>query len=228
MDVVTLQLAKKYTADTMAGAGAIKGDKGDPGPQGPAGPPGPAGDPGPKGQKGDTGAQGPKGDPGEQGPQGNPGLGLPPGGTPGQMLVKASDANFDTAWSDPPSGGGGGGIPTGGIIIWSGTEVPNGWALCDGENGTPDLRGRFVLGQSETHPTGETGGSEEVTLTVAQMPSHTHSYYDQYAGSASPGTSAGTIYASARSTRLTTESSGASQPHSNMPPYYVLAYIMKL
>lgn len=43
MDVVTLQLAKKYAEETMQGAGAIKGDKGDPGPVGPAGPPGPPG-----------------------------------------------------------------------------------------------------------------------------------------------------------------------------------------
>lgn len=67
MDIVTLQLAKKYAADTMAGAGAIKGDKGDPGPQGPVGP---KGDTGPRGPKGDPGAQGPQGPKGEQGPIG--------------------------------------------------------------------------------------------------------------------------------------------------------------
>lgn len=85
MDVVTLQLAKKYVAETMAGAGAIKGDRGDPGPQGPAGPPGPAGEPGPQGPKGDRGAQGPKGDTGEKGPQGETGAIGPQGiqGLPG-------------------------------------------------------------------------------------------------------------------------------------------------
>jgi hypothetical protein len=42
----------------------------------------------------------------------------------------------------------GGGVPTGGIIMWSGTiaTIPAGWALCDGSNGTPDLRNRFIAG----------------------------------------------------------------------------------
>lgn len=42
-------------------------------------------------------------------------------------------------------------VPVGGIILWSGTDaqVPTGWAICDGLNGTPDLRNRFVLGSAE-------------------------------------------------------------------------------
>lgn len=106
MDIVTLQLAKQYAAETMAGAGAIKGDKGDPGPQGiqgPVGPPGPKGDKGDTGPKGNTGPQGPKGadgtmsfedlteeqkeslkgDTGPQGPQGQPGP-TGPKGDPGE------------------------------------------------------------------------------------------------------------------------------------------------
>jgi hypothetical protein len=47
----------------------------------------------------------------------------------------------------------------GGIIIWSGDVAPEGWALCDGTNGTPDLRGRFVLGYNPTQQTDTTGGS---------------------------------------------------------------------
>lgn len=41
-------------------------------------------------------------------------------------------------------------VPAGGIIMWSGETVPDGWALCDGENGTPDLRGRFIYGAGES------------------------------------------------------------------------------
>ena len=69
-----------------------------------------------------------------------------------------------------------GGVPVGTIVIWSGTadNIPAGWQLCDGTNGTPDLRDKFVLGAGAAHEVGETGGSEEVTLTVAQMPSHAH------------------------------------------------------
>lgn len=78
MDLVTLAAAKKYTDETMAGAGAIKGDKGDPGPQGPKGDTGPAG---PQGPKGDTGDVGPKGDIGPQGPKGDTGPTGPKGNT---------------------------------------------------------------------------------------------------------------------------------------------------
>ena len=52
-------------------------------------------------------------------------------------------------------------MPSGTIVIWSGSSsnIPNGWYLCDGTNGTPDLRGRFVLGSNSTHLSGSTGGS---------------------------------------------------------------------
>lgn len=79
-----------------------------------------------------------------------------------------------------------GAVPLGGIIMWSGsaTAVPSGWALCDGRTSnsrtTPDLRGRFVVGAGSgavgltSRDVGATGGSETVTLSVAQLPSHTH------------------------------------------------------
>lgn len=67
-------------------------------------------------------------------------------------------------------------IPIGGIIMWSGSvgSVPAGWALCDGSNGTPDLRNRFIVGAGSTYSPGTTGGAASVTLTASQMPSHTH------------------------------------------------------
>ena len=74
-------------------AGA-KGDTGDIGPQGPAGPQGP------KGDTGETGATG------ATGPQGSPGVGIPTGGTTGQVLSKASGTDYDTEWITPASGGG--------------------------------------------------------------------------------------------------------------------------
>ncbi len=45
--------------------------------------------------------KGEKGDPGDQGPPGKDGMGVPPGGTVGQMLMKASDADYDARWEDP-------------------------------------------------------------------------------------------------------------------------------
>jgi len=67
-------------------------------------------------------------------------------------------------------------IPIGGIIMWSGSvdSIPPGWALCDGRNGTPDLRDRFIVGAGGSYNVGNTGGRKEVTLTTSQLPTHTH------------------------------------------------------
>lgn len=68
-------------------------------------------------------------------------------------------------------------IPTGVIVMWSGTQasIPNGWALCNGTNGTPDLRDRFILSVADTgtsYDVGATGGAHNYNLSVAQLPSH--------------------------------------------------------
>ena len=77
-------------------------------------------------------------------------------------------------------------VPTGSIMMWSGaiTAIPSGWALCDGQNGTPDLRGRFIVGASNGEVTidgarynylvGDMGGRHKVQLTINEMPSHNH------------------------------------------------------
>ncbi len=66
-------------------------------------------------------------------------------------------------------------IPIGGIIMWSGTTPPSGWAICDGNNGTPDLSGRFIMGYGGGLSVGSTGGQSSTSLTVANLPSHSHS-----------------------------------------------------
>ena len=74
-------------------------------------------------------------------------------------------------------------IPLGGIIMWSGDVAPNGWAICDGENDTPNLSGRFIVGIGKTDQAGATKyelgksnvGQERVGITIAQLPDHTHS-----------------------------------------------------
>jgi len=65
----------------------------------------------------------------------------------------------------------GGTIPSGGIILWSGAAnaIPTGWYLCDGQNSTPDLRNRFVVGAGDAYAVDATGGSADATLV-----SHTH------------------------------------------------------
>lgn len=67
-------------------------------------------------------------------------------------------------------------IPSGVILLWSGSvaTIPSGWALCNGSNGTPDLRNRFVVGAGSTYSVGDTGGANTVTLDSTMIPSHTH------------------------------------------------------
>ena len=66
---------------------------------------------------------------------------------------------------------------TGMIMLWSGSiaSVPSGWQLCDGTNGTPNLRDRFVVGAGTTYAVNATGGASTVTLATTNLPSHTHS-----------------------------------------------------
>jgi microcystin-dependent protein len=67
-------------------------------------------------------------------------------------------------------------VPVGGVIKWSGAinAIPANWALCDGQNGTPDLRGRFIVGAGSSYSVGATGGAETITLSTAQLPVHSH------------------------------------------------------
>ncbi|TVR78994.1 MAG: hypothetical protein EA405_13640 [Rhodospirillales bacterium] len=143
------------------------------------------------------------------------------------------------------------GIPTGGIIMWSGSiaNIPDGWALCDGSNGTPDLRDRFVVGAGSTYAVGATGGAATVALTTAQMPAHTHTGTTNTTGAHTHNyTAAGwgggsgnfsccaswgnmtqaTTSSGNHSHTFTTAATGSGEAHENRPPYYALAYIMKL
>ena len=121
--------------------------------------------------------------------------------------------------------------PVGTIVVWSGTveDIPTGWALCDGQDGRPDLRGRFVLGAGGTYNPGDTGGAKEVKLTVAQLPSHSHTYDSYNSIQSLYPASTGTIKQFAMgSTTKSTKTAGSTSPHPNMPPYYALCYIIKV
>ena len=67
-------------------------------------------------------------------------------------------------------------LPTGIIVMWNSTaaSIPTGWQLCDGSNGTPDLRGQFIVGAGGSYTPGDTGGAASVTLGANAMPIHTH------------------------------------------------------
>lgn len=65
-------------------------------------------------------------------------------------------------------------VPQGLIIMWAGSTIPNGWSLCDGTNGNPDLRDRFLRSKGDLTTIGDTGGANSLTLLDTQLPSHTH------------------------------------------------------
>jgi hypothetical protein len=134
-------------------------------------------------------------------------------------------------------------IPTGLISLWSGAigSVPAGWYLCDGTNGTPDLRDKFLVGAGSTYSVNATGGSADAvvvshthTATVTD-PGHFHTgvaggggtYYQRYG----TGTGADSVGANTASTTtgitVANSTSGVSGTNANLPPYYALAYVMK-
>jgi hypothetical protein len=142
-------------------------------------------------------------------------------------------------------------VPSGSIILWSGAAnaIPSGYVLCDGNNSTPNLRNRFVVGAGDTYAVDATGGSADAIVvdhthsgTTNTTGAHTHliphnfdsatagSYIsgndgpNNIAGSSnlSPMTSAGD-----HSHSLNINSTGSSGTNANLPPYYALCYIMK-
>jgi microcystin-dependent protein len=63
------------------------------------------------------------------------------------------------------------------VRIWSGllADIPTGWGICDGDDGRPDLLGKFIRGvNTDATDPGTTGGSDTVTLVTANLPGHTH------------------------------------------------------
>jgi hypothetical protein len=141
-------------------------------------------------------------------------------------------------------------FPTGGIILWSGSvaSIPSGWALCNGSNGTPDLRNRFVVGAGSTYAVDATGGSADAivvshthtaTSTVTD-PGHVHSI-EVGNGTVNGGshvgfaentlqTVTGKINSSTTGVTVATTnaSAGSSGTNANLPPYYALCFIQKL
>jgi len=130
-------------------------------------------------------------------------------------------------------------IPAGGIFLWSGSigSIPAGYVLCNGSNGTPDLRNRFVVGAGSTYAVDATGGSADAVVVT-----HTHSLTDpghshgiastlfngrtDGAQSYLPGATTN-VSSETKTTGITVVSAGVSGTNANLPPYYALCYIMK-
>ena len=84
------------------------------------------------------------------------------------------------------AGGGGGNVAVGSIMIWSGAvvDIPTGWQLCNGTNGSPDLRDKFVIGAGDNYNVAATGGSKDSILVLHShtINNHTHSFSDSFSG----------------------------------------------
>jgi hypothetical protein len=141
-------------------------------------------------------------------------------------------------------------IPTGMISLWYGSigSVPIGWYLCDGTNGTPDLRDKFIVGAGSSYSVSATGGSKDAivvshthtaTSTVTD-PGHTHTMTAATNVALAGGggqtvprdvSVTGSFTSNSNTTGITVAttnaSSGVSGTNANLPPYYALAYIMK-
>jgi len=151
------------------------------------------------------------------------------------------------------------------IRIFAGTFAPAGWMFCQGqllpisENDTlfnligttyggdgqttfalPDLRGRAPMHQGSSYVLGQTGGVEQVDLTVQEIPSHSHAFLGS-TSAASATTPANNVVANTKSLNLYNNDSpdtntaaqniaaaGGSQPHDNLQPFLVVNYIISL
>lgn len=122
-------------------------------------------------------------------------------------------------------------IPSGVILMWSGTQatIPNGWALCDGSGGTPDLRNRFIYGCDTDEAPGAIGGQLSVAhdhqVDIPQFTSGSNNAHFNYVWDA------GGAWVAAHTHEHSIdppEVTSTEEVISTMPPYYKLAYIMKL
>lgn len=145
------------------------------------------------------------------------------------------------------------GSPLDTIMMWSGllSEIPSGWFLCDGNNGTPNLLDRFVKGAPPATEAGNTGGENQVVLTVAQMPNHNHSTFATGGGAhqhqpwnrfdavrnrtfdssgrlgrSTTGTFADVNWEQ-KTNSSTINNSGGGLGHENRPAFYEVAYIQR-
>jgi hypothetical protein len=146
-------------------------------------------------------------------------------------------------------------VPAGVILLWSGStgSIPAGFLLCDGNNGTPDLRDRFIIGAGNTYAVNATGGTADAVVVshthaaTVTDPGHVHapppslsspylsnpfSGDGQIDSSGSTGAdernaTTGNTASAVTGISVTNASAGVSGTGANIPPYYALAYIQK-
>ena len=169
--------------------------------------------------------------------------------TGANLSTFTNDTNYITVAQVPSQ------FTTGMIMMFTGSSAPSGWAFCDGNNGTPDLRNRFIVGAGSSYSSGDTGGANDVIVTATQMPNHAHYFSGSQSHSHSFRGVGGndhndsernavvmrndnnTMYTASSPSGVqsatvtisgTTHQQGGGAAHENRPPYYALSYIMKL
>ena len=145
-------------------------------------------------------------------------------------------------------------VPVGSILPYNGDldDIPENWALCDGKNGTPDLRDRFITGAGNSYDIGDFGGNNKVNLEPYNLPANALSLNTQVWLTTGSGTNqpeyqfgdtenfdalwytrtsggGGWHYEYYKTfERVLKENNWNSEPIENRPPYYALYYIMKV
>jgi len=111
-------------------------------------------------------------------------------------------------------------IPKGMIALFRGAiaDIPAGWALCNGQNGTPDLRNRFVMGAGYEYNPDDTGGSIDHFHAFTVI-AHKHTIDD------GDEIAEGTGFNDETENKV---ASGVTEQDEHYPPFYALAYIVKL
>ena len=140
----------------------------------------------------------------------------------------------------------GGGVPIGSVMMWKGSyeTIPDGFQLADGTNGTPDLRGYFLMGigADETDDNLlEAGGETSHTNTLGTLSTastHTHDVYLNNSGglvSAQSGVGLATAGASHNHSWSAVTNAGGAHTHSgtytatdHLPPYTMYYYIARI
>ena len=134
-------------------------------------------------------------------------------------------------------------LPVGSIILWNSESIPSGWNICDGDNGTPDLRGSFVRGATDDSDLLLAGGSGSHIHTnsdTGTRANHSHTASKTTGGASETGTYAsGSTYTSAgaHTHAFTNKATSSGNAHShtvgntesgqNLPSYILLYFIMK-